>query len=88
MRREVQEELGVPAQEASSDFEIVHYTLGKVVNGVPRMNLFFKVSVPEVRLTKTNHVAAWAWLTRDEFMKAPMNDSYNKAELSAVIFGI
>src|SRR4051812_28240326 len=47
LKREIEEELGVPASEISSDFQIVHYTIGSVVNGVPRMNLFFKVSLRE-----------------------------------------
>src|SRR5688572_16329171 len=41
--REVEEELGVSAGEVSSDFQIVYYSIGSVVNAVPRMNLFFKV---------------------------------------------
>lgn len=40
--REVEEELGVPAQKISSDFQIVYFNIGNVVNNVPRMNLFFK----------------------------------------------
>src|SRR5260370_5956340 len=62
--REVEEELGVPAEEVSSDFQIVHYNIGNVVNGVPRMNLFFKVSAPENAISKTGHVAEWAWFTK------------------------
>jgi 8-oxo-dGTP pyrophosphatase MutT (NUDIX family) len=37
--REVEEELGVPAKEISSDFQIVHYNIGSVVNAVPRTEL-------------------------------------------------
>ncbi len=35
LAREIEEELGVPAEEVSSEFQIVHYTLGNVVNAVP-----------------------------------------------------
>ena len=56
--REVEEELGVPAKEVSSDFEIVYYNIGNVVNSVPRMNLFFKASVPKELLGKTDHAAS------------------------------
>lgn len=86
LTREVEEELGVPANEVSSDFEIVYYSLGNVVNGVPRMNLFFKAAVPRELLKKTDEVAEWAWFTRDEFTQSAMHSSYDKAELARVIF--
>lgn len=84
--REIQEELGVPAKAVASDFEIVHYNIGNVVNAVPRMNLFFKASVPGEALGRTSHVAKWAWLTRDEFLKLAMHPSYDKTALVDVIF--
>lgn len=43
--REIKEEIGVQDSSISGDFEIIHYNIGKVVNGVPRMNVYFKVSV-------------------------------------------
>lgn len=85
--REVEEELGVPAKEVSSDFQIVHYNIGNIVNTIPRMNLFFRASVPEELLEKTSHVAEWKWFTKDEFLKLDMNASYDKAKLAGVIFG-
>lgn len=85
--REVEEELGVLANKVSSDFQIVHYNIGNVVNGVPRMNLFFAASVPEELLGKTDHVAEWKWFTKDEFLKLDMHASYDKAKLVDVIFG-
>lgn len=86
--REVEEELGVPAQEVSSDFRIVYYNIGAVVNNVPRMNLFFKVSVPETSLKKkTDHIAEWRWFTKDEFLKQELHASYDKTKLADVIFG-
>src|SRR6266536_3575443 len=53
LAREIEEELGVPAKEVSSDFQIAYYNVGNVVNGIPRMNLFYKVSLPEELLEKT-----------------------------------
>lgn len=67
--REVEEELGVPAKDVSFDSQIVHYNIGNVVNGIPRMNLFFKASIPEQLLKKTVHVAAWQWLQKMNFCK-------------------
>lgn len=87
--REVEEELGVPAQLVSTDFKIAHYTVGTVSNGIPRMNLFYKVSLPKELLKRTTHVAEWGWFTKDEFMNAYMSPSYDgcKDKLAQVIFG-
>jgi ADP-ribose pyrophosphatase YjhB (NUDIX family) len=84
--REINEEIGVISSSVSSDFQIVHYNIGKVVNGVPRMNIFFKASVPHDEIIKTDHVERWGWFTRDEFMELGLNPSYDKAELADVIF--
>lgn len=84
--REVEEELGIPPKDISSDFEIVYYNIGNIVSAVPRMNLFFKASVPEELLAKTDHVTDWRWFTKDEFLKVDLHASYDKAELAKVIF--
>lgn len=84
--REIEEELGVPASEVSSSFEIVYYNIGNVVNAVPRMNLFFKVSIPETSLKKTDHISEWKWVTKDEFPKQELHASYDKHKLADVIF--
>jgi len=84
--REIKEEIGVSSSFVSSDFQIVHYNIGKVVNGVPRMNVYFKVSVPSDGIIKTDHVEKWGWFTRDEFMELEMNPSYDKEELAKIIF--
>ena len=84
--REVEEELGVPASEVYSDFQIVHYNIGSVVNAVPRMNLFFKASVPEGLLKKTNDTTELQWFTKADFLNLDMHSSYDKAELVNVIF--
>lgn len=84
--REIEEELGVSAREVSSDFQVIHHSIGSVVNAVPRMNLYFKVSVPEKMLKQTAHIAAWKWFTKDEFLQAETHPSYDKAALARVIF--
>jgi 8-oxo-dGTP pyrophosphatase MutT (NUDIX family) len=84
--REVEEELGVPANEVSSDFEIVYYNIGNVVNAVPRMNLFFNASVPEELLGTTSHVAKWKWFTKEGFLAMELHPSYDKAALVDVIW--
>jgi 8-oxo-dGTP pyrophosphatase MutT (NUDIX family) len=84
--REVEEELGVPASEVSSDFQIVYYNIGSVVNSVPRMNLFFKVSIAAASLKKTDHISEWRWFTKEEFLKQELHASYDKTKLVDVIF--
>lgn len=84
--RETKEEIGVPSASVSSDFQIAHHTIGKIVNSVPRMNIFVKVSIPEDEIVKTDHIEEWGWFTESEFMELNMNPSYNKAELAKVIF--
>jgi 8-oxo-dGTP pyrophosphatase MutT (NUDIX family) len=84
--REIEEELGVAGDSVSCDFKIIHYNIGKVVNGVPRMNVFFKVSLPGDEITKTVHVEKWDWFTESGFMELEMNPSYDKAELARIIF--
>jgi 8-oxo-dGTP pyrophosphatase MutT (NUDIX family) len=86
--REIEEELGVPAKTVSSDFEIVHYNIGNVVNAVPRMNLFFRASVPAEMLANTAHVVEWKWFSKDEFLGSEMNPSYDKQVLADIIFGL
>jgi 8-oxo-dGTP pyrophosphatase MutT (NUDIX family) len=87
LRREMEEELGVPASDVLTDFQIVYYNIGTVVNGIPRMNIYFKVSVPEQSLQKTAEVAEWQWFTKEEFLKADLHASYDKKRLADVIFG-
>jgi len=85
--RETKEELGVSAKEITSDFQIAYYNIGTVVNGVPRMNIYFKASVPENSLKKTEHVAQWEWFTKSEFLETDLNPSYDKAKLANAVFG-
>lgn len=69
-----------------SDYQIVYYNIGNVVNSVPRMNLFFKASVPEDSIRKTDHISEWQWFTRDEFMAQELHASFDKNALARVIF--
>ncbi|MET0779236.1 MAG: NUDIX hydrolase, partial [Candidatus Saccharimonadales bacterium] len=73
LTREIEEELGVPAKAVSSDFQIAYYTIGSVVDAIPRMNLFYTASLPAELLKKTTHVAGWGWFTKNEFMELRMS---------------
>lgn len=86
LRREVSEELGVPPTSVTSDYKIVHYTIGNVVNGVPRMNLFYKATVPIDAIQKNEHVSDWAWFDKAAFMQSLLHASFDKTELAHVIF--
>lgn len=85
--REIEEELGIPAKDVLSDFQIVHYTLGQVVNDIPRMNLFFKVTIPQTPLQPTAHITDFAWFDKEAFLEADLRASYNKAALADAVFG-
>jgi 8-oxo-dGTP pyrophosphatase MutT (NUDIX family) len=84
--REIEEELGVPATSVLCNFQIIYYDIGKVVNDIPRMNIFFKASIPEKQIKKTAHVEKWTWFTKKDFLELDMNPSYDKPALANVIF--
>lgn len=84
--REIEEELGVSAEHISSDFKIIYHTIGKIVNGVPRMNVYFKASILKEHIKKTAHVQQYAWFSKKEFLESNLNASYDKTELATVIF--
>lgn len=85
--RELGEELGVNPSDISTDFKIVHTTIGTVVNNIPRMNVYLKVKVPHAAVKKTDHVSEWQWFTRSEFMNLDMSPSNSeRSELAKVIF--
>ena len=86
LRREIEEELGVPTEKVSSDFKIMYYSIGNIVNAVPRMNLYFKASVPQDLLSKTDHVTEWKWFSKDEFLAADLHASFDKIQLAKVIY--
>ncbi len=85
--RELEEELGVSAKDITTDYKIAHHTIGTIVDEIPRMNMFYKVSVASEALQKTDHVAEWRWFSRQEFMGLNMSPSYSdRAKLASVIF--
>lgn len=84
--REIEEELGIPAKDVSSDYQLAFYEFGGVVDGIPRLNLFFKATIPVTLLKKTTEVAKWEWFTKDEFWKLNIIPSYDKDKLTDIIF--
>ena len=84
--REIREELGVSPEYITSDFKIIHCNIGKIVNSIPRMNVYVKVMVPKDQIKKTAHVEQHDWFAEDAFLKLNLNPSYDKAELARLLF--
>lgn len=60
--RELAEELGVSEADFNTDYHIVHVTMGSVVLGLPRANLFYRVDIPFDKVRAGNDVHEVAWL--------------------------
>lgn len=71
LRREVNEELGVPIKSIQTDDEIVYVQIGSIVEGVPKVNIFYRVEVPTDQIRPTADVFKSEW-----FSKEQINDLY------------
>ena len=86
--RELEEEIGVSAKDVITDYEVVHQTIGTVVDNIPRMNVFYRVNVPKQAIKQTDHVAEWQWFTREQFINGNLSPSFSdRSALAKVIFG-
>lgn len=84
--REIEEELGVPPSEVVCDYKIIHYNIGQVVNGVPRMNIFYRAFITENSIKDTSEASAINWFTKDDFLEQELHPSYDKTILADVVF--
>lgn len=84
--RELTEELAVSAESITAGPELLHYSIGAVLLGVPRMNLFFRVELSTEPQT-TSEIVELMWCNREEFLVAKLNESYDKPTLADAIFG-
>lgn len=66
--RELKEELGITESDITSDFQIIHVALGAVVNGVPRANLFYAITVVPEAIRVTNDIVKFDWFTPEEIL--------------------
>ncbi|HUP26546.1 MAG TPA: NUDIX domain-containing protein [Candidatus Limnocylindrales bacterium] len=66
LKRELTEELGVNASEINADKQIIFITIGAIVDGVPRTNLFYHVDVPSTSIKATEHVIESGWFLPEE----------------------
>jgi 8-oxo-dGTP pyrophosphatase MutT (NUDIX family) len=64
--RELSEELGVSLADMTTDYKIVYATAGAVVNGIPRVNLFYRVDIPIERIRAGNDVLEYGWFYPNE----------------------
>ena len=88
LARELEEELGVDSRYINAEQGIAHMTIGTVVDSIPRMNIFYKVSIPTDKLAKTDQVSEWQWFTKEEFLELNVSPSYDdKQKFAKVIFG-
>jgi len=67
--RELAEELGVPAADITTDYQVAYVAVGAVVNGVPRANLFYRVTVAPDQIHDTDDVLEFGWFTPAEIAK-------------------
>lgn len=85
--RELKEELGVNDDAVSTDFDVAHITIGGVVEGVPRVNVFYKVYIQGSVIRKTKEVDEWGWFTQKEFIDLNMSPSYaDRSKLADIIW--
>lgn len=64
--REAIEELGVAPEHVTIDDTLAFISIGAVVNGVPRANLFYRVAVPENEIKPSEDVSEQQWFTLEE----------------------
>ena len=63
LKRELSEELGLADNKLSINQELLFVTLGAIVNGIPRINLFYKVKlVRHATIRPTECVQAYQWV--------------------------
>lgn len=72
--REVTEELGVPTDKIKTDYELAFASTG-IIKGMPKINLFYLVSVPPDEIRPTQCVAEHGWFTPEKVQKLYINPS-------------
>jgi 8-oxo-dGTP pyrophosphatase MutT (NUDIX family) len=66
LRRELSEELGVAPNSIQAEKNILFVTIGAVVAGIPRANLYYRVDIPINDIKTTEHVIESGWFTASE----------------------
>jgi 8-oxo-dGTP diphosphatase len=64
--REVGEELGVAPENVKIDDTILFISIGAIVDGIPKANIFYRATVPATEIKPTEDVLAQKWYRLDE----------------------
>ncbi len=64
--RELSEELGVIEKEITTDGKVIFVTIGAVLEGIPKANLFYRVEIPAHSIKPTRQVVETNWFTLKE----------------------
>jgi 8-oxo-dGTP pyrophosphatase MutT (NUDIX family) len=70
--REVVEELGVSPERITVNDTVAFISIGAIAKGIPRCNLFYRVTVPEGEIKPTADVFEQHFFSLDEFQNLPM----------------
>jgi 8-oxo-dGTP pyrophosphatase MutT (NUDIX family) len=73
--REVSEELGVAPEHVQVDDTVAFISIGAVVEGVPKANLFYRVTVPSHEVKPTDDVLEQKWHSLEELPKLYISPS-------------
>ncbi len=75
LKRELEEEIGVAQSEIKMAEAVAFVTIGAVVDGIPRANLYFNVTVPLDKVKKTDHIVDLTWASTTELSKLYLSPS-------------
>ncbi len=75
LKRELHEELGVAQKDITIKGDVVHVTVGGVVDGIPRACLFYQVALPKDKLQPTDHVITGKWFEPSELKDFTLSPS-------------
>jgi 8-oxo-dGTP diphosphatase len=64
--REVNEELGVRPEHVTVDNALFFISIGSIIDGVPRANFFYHVTVPPAEIRPTEDVLEQKWYSLNE----------------------
>ena len=73
--RELSEELGLDPADVRYGSRALFVTIGAVVRGIPKMNLFYKAYAPAEKIRPTDHIITYAWYGADEIQQLYLSPS-------------
>lgn len=79
LKREIEEEIGIPQNEIESTWQMAFASIGGVVDGIPRANLYYNVSIPASKVKKTSHIVDYKWVNAGELSKLYLSPSVEGA---------